>query len=110
MVPSFLAPILTSIEVEDVGPVALKTSSRLITTLTGRLALRDSASAIGSIHTWVLPPKPPPISDAVTRSFEMSMPRTWAETLRTMKWPWVQTHSSPLPSGDTLARQAWGSM
>ena len=63
MRPSFLAPILTSMLLEAVGPVARNTSSRLITIFTGRLALRDSASATGSMNTVVLPPKPPPISD-----------------------------------------------
>ena len=82
----------------EVGPVALNTSSRLITIFTGRLALRDKASATGSMKTVVLPPKPPPISDAVTRSLEMSMPSSRAQVSRTMKWPWVQTHSSPWPS------------
>ena len=51
MVPSFLAPIFTSIEVAQVGPEALKTSARLITILTGRLAFRASANATGSIQT-----------------------------------------------------------
>ena len=74
IVPSLRAPILTSIEVALVGPEARNTSSRVMTSLTGRPALRDSASATGSAQTWVLPPKPPPISDEVTRSFETSMP------------------------------------
>ena len=68
------APILTSIDVALVGPEARNTSSRVITSLTGRPALRDSASATGSAHTWVLPPKPPPISEEVTRNREASMP------------------------------------
>ena len=89
-----------------VGPVARKTSSRLITTLTGRPALRESARATGSMKTVVLPPKPPPISDGVTRRLETSMPKRAAQTSRTMKWPWVQTQSSPEPSELTLARQA----
>ena len=67
-----------------VGPVARKTSSRLITSFTGRLALRDSASATGSMNTVVLPPKPPPISDGVTRSLATSMPSRAAQVLRIM--------------------------
>ena len=91
--------------------MARNTSSRVITSFTGRLALRDSASATGSIHTWVLPPKPPPISEAVTRSLDdVHAEQSCAQTLRTMKWPCVQTHSSPWPSGPTLARQACGSI
>jgi hypothetical protein len=60
-------PILTSIEVETVGPVARNTSSRLITIFTGRPDFRASSSATGSMKTTVLPPKPPPFSEAVTR-------------------------------------------
>ena len=67
-----------------VGPVARNTSSRLITSLTGRLALRESASATGSMNTVVLPPKPPPISEGVTRSFATFMPRRAAQVLRIM--------------------------
>ena len=55
-------------EEDAVGPVARRTSSRLITILTGLPALRDRASATGSMKVVVLPPKPPPISDDVTRS------------------------------------------
>ena len=69
------------------GPVARNTSSRDITTFTGRLALRDSARATGSIHTWVLPPNPPPISEAVTLSLATSMPSSAAHWLRKVKWP-----------------------
>ena len=82
MVPSFLAPMRTSIEVAEVGPLARNTSSRVMVSFTGRLALRDSASATGSVHTCVLPPKPPPISDEVTRSLETSMPSSMAQWLR----------------------------
>ncbi len=46
--PSLVAPILTWIVAPDVGPDALKTSSRDITIFTGRLALRESAMASGS--------------------------------------------------------------
>ena len=48
IVPSFLAPILTHIEAPEVGPVALNTSSRLITILTARPVFFDNAAAIGS--------------------------------------------------------------
>src|SRR5271166_1967122 len=82
IVPSLLAPILTSIEVALVGPEARKTSSRDMTSLTGRPALRDSASATGSAQICVLPPKPPPISDEVTRSFETSRPSSAAHCWR----------------------------
>ena len=69
-------------EVDEVGPVLRNTSSRVISSFTGRLALRDNASAIGSIHTWVLPPNPPPISEEVTFSFATSMPSKAAQVLR----------------------------
>ena len=46
--PSLVAPILTRTVAPDVGPEALKTSSRDMTIFTGRLALRDSAMASGS--------------------------------------------------------------
>ena len=75
-----------------------------------RRSLRESASATGSMKTVVLPPNPPPISEAVTRNFEMSIPSSAAQVSRTMKWPCVQHHSSPWPSEPTLARQACGSI
>ena len=64
--------------------MARNTSSRLITIFTGRPHMRDSASATGSMKTVVLPPKPPPISDAVTRRRETSMPSRAAQVSRTM--------------------------
>ena len=105
-----MAPILTRTTAPEVGPEALKTSSRDMTIFTGRLAFRESAMASGSRYTTVLPPKPPPISEAVTRIWAMSSPRSRAQWARTMKCPWVQHHSSVEPSSDTLARAAWGSM
>ena len=84
MRPSFVAPILTVMLELEVGPEARNTSSRLITIFTGWPALRESASATGSMKTVVLPPKPPPISEAVTRSFDTSMPSSAAQVLRTM--------------------------
>src|SRR3982074_56785 len=61
--PSFVAPSLTRIVAPDVGPDALNTSSRDITIFTGRLALRDSASASGSREIVGLPPTPAPPAD-----------------------------------------------
>src|ERR671923_933574 len=58
--PSFVAPILTFTVAPDVGPDALKTSSRDITIFTGRFAFFESAIASGSRYTTVLPPNPPP--------------------------------------------------
>ncbi len=110
IVPSFFMPILTSIEVDEVGPVARKTSARCMTILTGRPHLRESASATGSMKTVVLPPKPPPISDGMTRNCAASMPSRSAQMLRTTKWPCVQTQSSPRPSAVSEARQACGSI
>ena len=81
--PSFLAPILTQTVALEVGPLARNTSSRLMTIFTGLPALRESARATGSMKTVVLPPNPPPISEAVTRSLDTSMPRSVAQTLRT---------------------------
>src|SRR5215470_14940340 len=69
--PSFVAPILTRTLAPDVGPELLNTSSRDITIFTGRLAFFDRATASGSRYTTVLPPKPPPISEAVTRTLQM---------------------------------------
>ncbi len=48
MVPSRVAPSLTSMTPPEVGPVARNTSSRVITILTGRPVFFDSASATGS--------------------------------------------------------------
>ena len=48
IVPSRLTPILTVIDEPEVGPVALNTSSRLITILTGWPDLRASTTATGS--------------------------------------------------------------
>ena len=79
MVPSFFIPIRTSIEVDEVGPVARNTSERDITIFTGRLVLRESASATGSMNTVVFPPNPPPISEAVTRRADCSRPSNAAQ-------------------------------
>ena len=76
-------PILTVEDEDTVGPVARKTSSRVITIFTGLPDLRDSARATGSMKTVVLPPKPPPISEAVTRSWLASMPMIPAQRVRT---------------------------
>ena len=46
--PSFVAPILTRTTAPEVGPLALKISSRDMTIFTGRFAFRESASATGS--------------------------------------------------------------
>ena len=46
--PSFFAPSLTSTTAPAAGPVPRKTSSRLITILTGRPVFLASASATGS--------------------------------------------------------------
>ena len=67
-------PIFTSIEEETVGPVALKTSSLVITSFTGLPLFKDKARAIGSIKIVVFPPKPPPISEGVTLNCEDSIP------------------------------------
>ena len=110
MRPSAVMPIATSMLADIVGPVARNTSSRLITIFTGAPALRDSASATGSMNTVVLPPKPPPISEAVTRSLLDGIPRMSAQMRRTMKWPCVQHHRSAWPSAPIEATQACGSM
>ena len=83
IVPSFFIPILISIEVEEVGPVALNTSDLLITNLTGLFVLRDNARATGSINIAVLPPNPPPISDGVTRNALVSMSKSAAQVFCT---------------------------
>ena len=110
IVPSFFMPILISIDVDAVGPVARNTSERLITILTGLLALRDKASATGSIKTVVFPPKPPPISEAVTRNWLVSNPKSAAHIFWAYQWPCVVHHNSPFPSFPRLPRQAWGSI
>ena len=46
--PSPVQPILTVIDAPEVGPVALKTSSRVICMRTGWLHFRESAAASGS--------------------------------------------------------------
>ena len=48
IMPSRLTPIFTVIDAPDVGPVALNTSSRLITSFTGWPDLRASMTATGS--------------------------------------------------------------
>src|SRR5215468_7484812 len=108
--PSLVAPSLTRTLAPDVGPEHLKTSSRDMTIFTGRLAFFDSATASGSRYTTVLPPKPPPISEAVTRTLPMSMPSRRAQCARTMKCPCVVHQISAEPSSDVVASAAWGSM
>ena len=58
----------------------------------------------------VLPPKPPPISLAMTRMSPSSMPSAMAVMLRTPKWPWVLHQTVAWPSSLKLPTQAWGSM
>ena len=94
MRPSLVTPILTRTLPPEVGPVARKTSVRLIVILTGWHALRERPRARGSRYTTVLPPKPPPISEGVTRIFEMSMPSSFAQYPRTVYCPWVQHQTS----------------
>ena len=48
IVPSRLTPIFTVMDEPDVGPVALNTSSRLITIFTGWPDFRASVTATGS--------------------------------------------------------------
>ena len=96
--PSRVAPIFTVISDPEVGPVALKTSSRVIASLTGRPLLRASARAIGSRYTTVLPPNPPPISAGVTRRSESGRPRSRAVKARIWKWPWLDPQTSACPS------------
>ena len=79
MVPSFFAPIFTSIVAPEVGPEARNTSSRVICIFTGRPAFFDSAIATGSRYTSVLPPNPPPISIGTARMLEMSIPSSLAQ-------------------------------
>src|ERR1700755_1966528 len=62
ILPSFVTPILIVIEAPDVGPVALKVSSRVIWIFTGWPDFRESKTAACSPYTPVFPPKPPPIS------------------------------------------------
>ena len=73
--------------VEEVGPEARNTSSRVMVIFTARPDLRDSASATGSRNTVVLPPKPPPISEGghpQLADLESHAPRA-EHMLRTMK-------------------------
>ncbi len=78
MVPSFMAPIFTSIHAPEVGPDALNTSSRVICIFTVRPDFFDSMTASGSKYTSVLPPKPPPISAGFTRMLDRLMPSSLA--------------------------------
>ena len=98
MRPSRVAPSLTLIAAPEVGPVALKTSSRLIASLTGRPLLRARARASGSRYTTVLPPNPPPISAGVTRRSESARPRSLAVKARIWKCPWLEPQISACPS------------
>ena len=97
-------------QVPGAGPEARKTSSRDMVIFTGLPDLRESISASGSRYTTVFPPKPPPISDAVTRSLDTSIPRSFAQCPRTTKCPWVVHHSSAWPSSEKLATHECGSM
>ena len=51
-VPSRLTPIFTVIDAPEVGPVALNTSSRLITIFTGRPDWRARMTATGSTELF----------------------------------------------------------
>lgn len=87
IVPSRFAPIFTRMCVPGVGPVASNTSARVMYIFTGRWpALRDSSAASGSMYTELLPPKPPPISAGLTRTFEIGCLSSVATLSRTPKY------------------------
>ena len=72
-------------EEPEVGPDALKTSSRVMAIRTGRPDFFDSAMATGSTYTTVLPPNPPPISAGLTFKSAKFMPSILAVKPRTTK-------------------------
>ena len=88
-VPSRLAPILTVDLLAAPGPAQRNTSSRVMRILTGRPDSFDSINAMASRYTAVLPPKPPPISVAITFSLSTSMSIWSARLSRMLKLPCV---------------------
>src|SRR5262245_53834522 len=109
-VPSRIAPNFARTFDPEVGPVARNTSSRDITIFTGRFDFFDRRIASGSRWTTILPPKPPPISLAITLMCAGSIPRIPADASRTRNGPCVEHQTTARPSWPTRATQACGSM
>src|SRR5689334_13346248 len=110
ILPSFVTPILTHIEPPEVGPVALKTSSRVIVILMGRPGFCDSNAATDARETTVVPPNPPPISAGEQRTSPTGLFSNFAVSARTTKCPWLDDQISVCPSGWTRTQQACGSI
>ena len=73
--------------VPDVGPVASKTSVRLMVTFTGASAFFASRAARGSQYTASLAPNPPPISIGIAFTLDTGIPTSLAVFSRTVKCP-----------------------
>ena len=92
------------------GPLASRTSARLMAIFTGWPVLRESRAATGSRWMVVLPPKPPPISIGTTFTVDEEMPSVLAVLSPIWKWPWELHHTVSLPSGVHQAVALCGSI
>src|ERR1700683_5053495 len=88
ILPSLVAPSLQRIFEPEVGPVARRTSARVMTSFTGRPLFFDNMIAGGSGEAVSLPPKPPPISAGTTLILPSGIWRTCAVSERIAKGPW----------------------
>ena len=110
--PFLVAPIFTVTSPLEVGPVAMKTSIRLMAIFTGLPVFRDRTAATGSRYTPPLPfpPNPPPISMGITLTLDVGMPSIFEVSSRTLKSCWVLVHTVTYPSVPHITVEACGSM
>jgi hypothetical protein len=90
---------------------ARKSSSRLFTSRTGEPVASASMAASRLLaSSIILPPKPPPVVDWITRMREAGICSTAARRARTRNADWVDVHTCSRPSGSMAATDAIGSM
>ena len=107
-VPSRLAPVVSSTMAGGAGVVARNSSLRDMTIETGRCTATVRAAASGSSRTN-LPPKPPPIGIATTRTRCSGTPSARATCERVKNSACVLVHTVICPTGSMLATAARGS-
>ena len=85
-------------------------SSRVISKRTGWPVRIVRSAAMGSMHTRIFPPNPPPISVGTIRTRDSAIPSASATSARASKGDWVVVQMVTLPFAPASARQACGSM
>jgi hypothetical protein len=88
----------------------VNSSSRVQRTTTGRPAARARRAASTAYSPWCFPPKPPPASGMMTRTFSAGTPRARETSERIPKgfWEPVQTVTASPDHSATAARVSMG--